>query len=56
MLDAYTIAADGFIRWADTGGGLAGLTLLGSAIDAAQAAADASSAFGQAIDATRCPS
>ena len=36
MLDAYATAADRFIRWAATGGGLAGLPALGDALDAAQ--------------------
>ena len=55
MLDAYGAAADAFITWAETGGGFAGLGALGKAVDAAQAASDALTAFGQAIDATRCP-
>ena len=42
MLDAYGTAADGFIKWADSGGGLAGLATLGDAVDLAQTAADAS--------------
>jgi hypothetical protein len=56
MLDAYGMAADAFVKWADTGGGLAGLAALGDAVDLAQTAAGASSEFGQALDATRCPS
>jgi hypothetical protein len=56
MLDAYATAADGFIKWADSGGGLAGLATLGDAVDLAQTAAGASTSFGQALDATRCPS
>jgi hypothetical protein len=56
MLDAYGTAADAFIKWADTGGGLAGLAALGDAVDLAQTAAAASTAFGGALDATRCPS
>jgi hypothetical protein len=55
MLDAYGMAADAFIKWADTGGGLVGLAALGDAVDLAQTAADASTAFAQALDATRCP-
>jgi hypothetical protein len=54
MLDAYGSAADRFIRWADTGGGLAGLAALGEALDAAQVASDALTAFGGAIEATAC--
>ena len=41
MLDAYGAAADAFIAWAETGGGFAGLSALGKALDAAQAASDA---------------
>jgi len=54
MLDAYGAAANGFIKWADAGGGLAGLAALGDAVDLAQKAEDASTAFGQALDATNC--
>ena len=36
MLDAYSTAADMFVKWADTGGGLSGLAALGDALDAAQ--------------------
>ena len=55
MLDAYGTAADRFIRWADPGGGLAGLGALGEALDAAQEAGDALAAFGRALEGTRCP-
>ena len=55
MLDAYGTAADRFIRWAETGGGLAGLGALGDALDAAQVASDAMAAFGRALEGTRCP-
>ena len=55
MLDAYGAAADAFIAWAQTGGGFAGLGALGKALDAAQAANDALTSFGHAIDATTCP-
>jgi hypothetical protein len=55
MLDAYSTAAEAFITWADTGGGLAGLAALGDAVDLAQTAAAVSTAFGQTLDATRCP-
>jgi len=54
MLEAYGFAADRFIAWAETGGGLAGLTALGDAVDAAQAAGDALEAFGTALKATTC--
>jgi hypothetical protein len=56
MLDAYGAAADGFIKWADTGGGLAGLVVLGDAVQAAQDAADSLTAFSDSLDATVCPS
>ena len=56
MLDAYGTAADSFITWADTGGGLAGLAALGDALDLAQTAATPSTTFGGTLDATRCPS
>lgn len=55
MLDAYGAAADAFIAWAQTGGGLAGLGALGKAVDAAQVASDALTTFGQALEATTCP-
>ncbi len=55
MLDAYGAAADAFIAWAQTGGGFAGLGALGTAIDAAQAASDALTTFGHALEATTCP-
>ena len=41
MLDAYGTAADRFIDWAATGGGLGGLPALGVALDAADAAREA---------------
>src|SRR6478752_612121 len=55
MLDAYGAAADAFIAWAQTGGGFAGLGALGKAVDAAQTASDALTAFGHALEATTCP-
>jgi hypothetical protein len=55
MLDAYGSAADAFIAWAQTGGGLAGIGALSNAIDAAQAASDALTSFGQTVEATTCP-
>ncbi len=54
MLDAYGVAAERFIKWADSGGGLAGLVALGDAVDAAQTAGDALEAFGRALEATTC--
>ena len=55
MLDAYGTAADGFIHWADTGGGLAGLAAFGDALDAAQTAGTALDAFGHSLETTTCP-
>ena len=55
MLDAYGAAADAFIDWAETGGGFAGLAALGTALDAAETAGDALTAFGAALEATQCP-
>jgi hypothetical protein len=54
MLDAYGTAADRFIHWADSGGGLAGLAALGDAVDAAQTASDALTAFGRTLEGTTC--
>jgi hypothetical protein len=54
MLEAYGSAADRFVTWAATGGGLGGLVALGDAIDAADAAGDALAAFGRALEATTC--
>jgi hypothetical protein len=56
MLDAYGKAADGFIKWADTGGGLDGLVTLGDAVQFAQDAADSLTAFSTTLDDTACPS
>jgi hypothetical protein len=55
MLDAYGAAADGFIAWAETGGGFAGLGALNKAVDAAKAAGDALTTFGKVLEATSCP-
>ncbi|MFL5670498.1 MAG: hypothetical protein ACJ77C_00215 [Chloroflexota bacterium] len=55
MLDAYGAAADAFIAWAQTGGGLAGIGALSEALDAAQTASDALTAFTRAIETTTCP-
>ena len=54
MLDAYGAAADRFIHWADSGGGLAGLAALGDAVDAAQTASDALTTFGRTLEGTTC--
>jgi hypothetical protein len=54
MLEAYGLAADRFVAWAASGGGLAGLVALGEAVDAAQAAGDALAAFGRVLEATTC--
>jgi hypothetical protein len=55
MLDAYAAAADAFIAWAQTGGGIAGLGALGQAVDAAETAGDALTTFGKVLEATSCP-
>jgi hypothetical protein len=55
MLDAYGRAADAFIHWADTGGGLGGLAALGDALDAAQTAGTALDTFGRTLETTTCP-
>lgn len=55
MLDAYGAAADAFISWAETGGGFAGLTALGDALDVAKTAGDALTRFGHVLEATSCP-
>ncbi|MFL5675378.1 MAG: hypothetical protein ACJ779_10250 [Chloroflexota bacterium] len=55
MLDSYGAAADAFIAWAGTGGGLAGLGALGKAVDAAQTASDALTTFGHSLETTSCP-
>jgi len=54
MLEAYGAAADRFVAWAVSGGGLAGLAALGEALDAAQEAGDALTTFGRALEATTC--
>jgi hypothetical protein len=55
MLDAYGTAADRFVTWSASGGGLDGLAALARAVDAAQAATDSLSAFATILGATRCP-
>jgi len=54
MLEAYGSAADRFVNWAASGGGLAGLAALGEALDAADEAGDALGAFGRALEAATC--
>jgi hypothetical protein len=55
MLDAYATAAERFIDWTTTGGGIAGLAALGVAVEAADSARNALTAFGTALEGTRCP-
>lgn len=55
MVADYGTAAERFLDWAGTGGGLAGLQALSSALDAADTAGDALAAFGRALEATTCP-
>ena len=55
MLDAYGTAADRFIDWSASGGGLAGLPALGVALDAADSARAAFETFVAALEGTTCP-
>jgi hypothetical protein len=55
MLDAYAMTAERFIDWTAAGGGLGGLAALGVAVDAADAARLALSAFGKVLEGTTCP-
>jgi hypothetical protein len=55
MLDAYGTAADRFVDWTTTGGGLGGLPALGVAVEAADAARAAFTTFAAAMEATTCP-
>lgn len=55
MLDAYGVAAGAFISWAETGGGIAGLSALGDALDVAKTAGDALTTFGHVLEVTSCP-
>ena len=55
MLDAYGAAADRFIAWTTTGGGLGGLPALGDAVAAADAARAAFETFVAALEGTTCP-
>lgn len=54
MLSAYGTAADRFIDWT-TAEGLDRLAALTDALDAADQAGEALTAFGQALDGTTCP-
>ena len=55
MLDAYGAAADRFVDWTETGGGIGGLPALGDAVTAADAARSAFATFVTALEATTCP-
>ena len=55
MLDAYGTAADRFIDWTTTGGGLGGLPALGDAVAAADTARAAFETFVAALEGTTCP-
>jgi hypothetical protein len=55
MLDAYANAAERFVDWTATRGGLAGLPALGVALDAAKAARDVFTSFGTILEGTTCP-
>jgi hypothetical protein len=55
MLDAYGTAAERFIDWSASGGGLAGLPALGVALDAADSARAAFETFVAALEGTSCP-
>ena len=55
MLDAYGAAADAFIAWAETGGGIAELSALGDALDVANTAGDSLTTFGHVLETTSCP-
>jgi hypothetical protein len=55
MLDAYGTAADRFVDWTTTGGGLGGLPALGVAVEAADQARAAFATFAAALEATSCP-
>lgn len=55
MLDAYGTAADRFIDWTTTGGGLGGLPALGDAVGAADTARAAFETFVTALEGTTCP-
>jgi hypothetical protein len=54
MIAAYGTAGERFFDWSETGGGLAGLSALGKALEAADDAGDALTTFVQALEATSC--
>jgi len=55
MLDAYGAAADAFISWSSTRGGLDGFAKLASAAQSAQAAKDSFTTFASVMQGTTCP-
>ncbi len=55
MLEAYGAAADRFVDWSTTGGGLNGLPALGSAAEAASTAQAALTTLTTVLGATSCP-
>ena len=55
MLEAYGGAADRFVDWSTTGGGLNGLPALSRAADAAKTAQAALSTFASVLGGTTCP-
>jgi hypothetical protein len=55
MLEAYGAAADRFVDWSTTGGGLNGLPALGRAAEAASTAQAAFAAFTSVLGRTSCP-
>jgi hypothetical protein len=55
MLEAYGTAADRFITWSNAKPGLDSLAALALAAQAADAAGEALTAFGRALEATTCP-
>ena len=54
MLDAYGSAADRFVDWSTTGGGLGGLSALGRAANAADTAKAALATFTSVMGGTTC--
>jgi hypothetical protein len=54
MVSAYGTTAERALDWSATGGGLAGLAQLKAALDAADAAGEALTAFGRALETTSC--
>jgi hypothetical protein len=55
MLEAYGAAADRFVDWSTTGGGLNGLPALGRAAEAASTAQAALATLTSVLGATSCP-